>query len=224
MRILVVEDEHRIATSIKKGLELEKFAVDAAFDGTSGFDLASSQEYDLLILDIMLPEIDGLEICRRLRSQNIHTPILILTAKSQVQDKVAGLNLGADDYLTKPFSFEELLARVRALIRRPKQTLDTVLKLNDLSLNTQSFKVKRAGKEIILTSKEFSLLEYLIRHQGQIITKQQIINHVWDYEADILPNTIEVYIRNLRRKIDLPFKSLPPLIHTVRGFGYKMDK
>lgn len=224
MRILVVEDEHRIATSIKKGLEIEKFAVDIAFDGTSGFDLASSEEYDLLILDIMLPEIDGLEICRRLRSQNIHTPILILTAKSQVQDKVAGLNLGADDYLTKPFSFEELLARVRALIRRPKQTLDTILKLKDLTLDTQSFKVKRAGEEIVLTSKEFSLLEYLIRHQGQIVTKQQIINHVWDYEADILPNTIEVYIRNLRRKIDLPFKSLPPLIRTVRGFGYKMDK
>jgi two-component system, OmpR family, response regulator len=224
MRILVVEDEHRIATSIKKGLELEKFAVDIAFDGTSGFDLASGEEYDLLVLDIMLPGIDGLEICRRLRSQNIHTPILILTAKSQVQDKVLGLNLGADDYLTKPFSFEELLARVKALIRRPKQALDTILKLNDLSLDTQSFKVKRKDKEIILTSKEFSLLEYLIRHQGQIVTKQQIINHVWDYESDILPNTIEVYIRKLRRKVDIPFKDIPPLIHTVRGFGYKIGK
>lgn len=224
MRILVVEDEHRIATSIKKGLEMEKFAVDTTFDGISGFDLASSEEYDLLILDIMLPGIDGLEICRRLRSQNIHVPILILTAKSQVQDKVVGLNLGADDYLTKPFSFEELLARVRALIRRPKQTLNTVLKLGDLTLNTQSFKVERSGKEISLTSKEFSLLEYLIRHQDQIIAKQQIINHIWDYDSDILPNTIEVYIRNLRRKVDLPFKGLPSLIHTVRGFGYKIGK
>lgn len=222
MRILVVEDEHRIANSIKKGLEQEHYAVDVAYSGTDGFDLASSEDYDLIVLDLMLPGMDGLEVCRKLREEKNHTPILILTAKGQTQDKVKGLDNGADDYLTKPFSFEELLARMRALSRRPKNSINTVLVVEDLELNTQTFEVKRSGEIIRLSSKEFTLLEYLMRNSGQTLPKQKIINHVWDYDADILPNTVEVYIRNLRRKIDLPFKSKKVLIHTLRGFGYKV--
>lgn len=222
MRILVVEDEHRIANSIKKGLEQERYAVDVAYNGTDGFDLASTEDYDAIILDLLLPGMDGLEVCRKLREEGKHTPILILTAKGQIQDKVTGLDSGADDYLTKPFSFEELLARVRALIRRPKNSLPIVLTVEDLQLNTQNFEVKRGKQKIQLSSKEFSLLEYLMRHVHQTLTKEQIISHVWDYDADILPNTVEVYIRNLRRKIDLPFKDKKALLHTVRGFGYKI--
>lgn len=222
MRILVVEDEHRIANSIKKGLEQERYAVDVAYNGTDGFDLASTEDYDAIILDLLLPGMDGLEVCRKLRKEGKHTPILILTAKGQIQDKVTGLDSGADDYLTKPFSFEELLARVRALIRRPKNSLPIVLTVEDLQLNTQNFEVKRGKQKIELSNKEFSLLEYLMRHARQTLTKEQIISHVWDYDADILPNTVEVYIRNLRRKIDLPFKNRKALLHTVRGFGYKI--
>jgi DNA-binding response OmpR family regulator len=223
MRILVVEDEHRIAGNIKKGLEQERYAVDVAYDGTSGFDMADSEEYDLLILDLMLPGMDGLSITKKLREKNNHTPILVLTAKGQIQDKVEGLDSGADDYLTKPFSFEELLARIRALARRPAVTLSTALTVGDLQLDPVSFEVKRGEHNIPLSSKEFSLLEYLMRHQGQIVTKEQIINHVWDYDADVLPNTVEVYIRNLRNKIDLPYKNSEQLIKTVRGFGYRIS-
>jgi len=222
MRILVVEDEHKIANSIKKGLEQEAYAVDLAFTGTDGFDLASTEEYDLIILDIMLPGIDGVELCRRLREQGIHTPVLMLTAKGQVADKVTGLDSGADDYLAKPFAFEELLARIRALSRRPQNSLGSVLSVEDLQLDTVTFEVKRDTKNIQLSSKEFALLEYLLRHPNQIVSKEQIMNHVWDYEADILPNTIEVYIGYLRGKIDKPFKDKPSLIHTVRGFGYRL--
>ena len=224
MRILLVEDEHRIANTIKRGLEQEKYAVDVAYDGDTGLDLAFGEDYDLLILDRMLPGMDGLEICRQLREKNIHTPILLLTAKSQIQDKVEGLDSGADDYLTKPFSFEELLARIRALIRRPKKTLDVVLKIADLSLNTKTYQVIRDEKNIQLSTKEFSMLEYLMRHAQTTVTKEQIIQHVWDYDADILPNTVEVNIKNLRKKIDQPFPDHPPLIQTVRGFGYKIGK
>lgn len=222
MRILVVEDEHRIANSIKKGLEQERYAVDVAFNGTDGFDLASTEDYDVIILDLLLPGMDGLEVCRKLREEGKHIPILILTAKGQTQDKVTGLDSGADDYLTKPFSFEELLARIRALIRRPKNSLPVVLTVEDLQLNTQNFEVKRGKQKIQLSSKEFTLLEYLVRHARQTLTKEQIISHVWDYDADILPNTVEVYVRNLRRKIDLPFNDKKALLHTVRGFGYKI--
>jgi len=224
MRILVVEDEHHIASSIKKGLEQERYAVDIAYNGGEGYDLAATEDYDLVVLDLLLPEMDGLEICRQLRKKNIHTPILILTAKGQVQDKVAGLDCGADDYLTKPFSFEELLARIRALGRRPKEMLNSLLSVSNLTLDTKTYEVKRGGRLISLSSKEFSFLEYLISHPNQILTKEQIINHVWNYEADILPNTVEVYIRNLRHKIDFPFKNSPPLIHTIRGFGYRIGK
>lgn len=222
MKILVVEDEHRIAASIKKGLELEKYAVDTAYTGTDGYDLAISEEYDCIVLDLMLPGMNGIEVCTRLRSENIHTPIIMLTAKGQLQDKLSGLNSGADDYLTKPFAFEELIARIRALVRRPKKTVSAVLELGTLSLNTTTYEVKRSGRIISLSSKEFSLLEYLLRHANTVVTKDQIISHVWDYEADILPNTVEVYVKNLRSKIDVPFAGEKALIQTVRGFGYKL--
>jgi len=222
MRILVVEDEHLIANSIKKGLEQEKYAVDVAYAGNQGFDLASTEDYDLLILDLMLPEMDGLTICKELRAKQIHTPILMLTAKGQIQDKVLGLDSGADDYLTKPFSFEELLARIRALGRRPKNGLDTILTVEDLRLDPKNFSLTRNDKPIQLSSKEFSLLEYLMRHAGKILTKEQIINHVWDYDSDILPNTVEVYIKNLRNKIDTSGEK--PLINTIRGFGYRLGE
>ena len=224
MRILVVEDEHKIAQSIKKGLEQEALAVDIAYTGTDGFDLAATEDYDLIILDILLPGMDGMEMCRRLRAQEIQVPILMLTAKGQVEDKVNGLNTGADDYLTKPFAFEELLARVRALVRRPPQTTMSTMTVEDLQLQTNTFMVTRAGKNISLTSKEFALLEYFMRHANQILTKDQIIGHVWDYDAEVLPNTVEVYIGYLRNKIDKPFPGQPQLIHTARGFGYRLGK
>lgn len=222
MRILVVEDEHKIANAIQKGLKQESYAVDVAYDGESGFDLASTEEYDLIILDLMLPKMDGLQVCKNLRTQHNHVPILILTAKGQVEDKVTGLDAGADDYLPKPFAFEELLARVRALSRRPRNAQETILKFDDLELNTNTYEVVRQQKKIKLSKKEYSLLEYLLRNANKIVTKDQITQHVWDYEADILPNTVEVYIGYLRRKIDKAFPKASQLIHTVRGFGYKL--
>jgi len=173
-------------------------------------------------LDRLLPGMDGLEICKKLRAQEIHIPILMLTAKGQLMDKVEGLNSGADDYLTKPFAFEELLARIKALIRRPKNTLNNILQVEDLTLNTDTYEVKRDSAQIILSSKEFALLEYLMRHQNRTLTKVQIINHVWSYDANILPNTVEVFIGYLRNKIDRPFKDKNNLIQTIRGFGYKI--
>lgn len=222
MRILVVEDEHRIANAIKKGLEQEKYAVDVAYTGNDGFDLAATEDYDLILLDLLLPGMDGVAITRDLRKKQIHTPILMLTAKGQIRDKVEGLDSGADDYMTKPFSFEELLARIRALIRRPKKSLSEVLRIADLELNTVTYEVKRGKQPINLSNKEFALLEYLMRHGRTVVTKDHIISHVWDYEADILPNTVEVYIRNLRNKVDNPFPQERALIQTVRGFGYKI--
>lgn len=224
MRILVIEDEHKIAASIKKGLEQESYAVDLAYDGQAGCDLAVAESYDLIILDLMLPLMDGLQVTSKLRREKIHTPILVLTAKGQVSDKIAGLNSGADDYLTKPFAFDEMLARVRALTRRPKQMLPSILTYADLSLNPVTFTVTRGNQQINLTSKEFAMLEYLLRHPNQILTKDQIIAHIWDYDADVLPNTVEVYIGYLRQKIDRPFPKLAPLIQTVRGFGYKIGR
>lgn len=221
MRILVIEDEHKIATSVKKGLEQESFAVDLAYDGKTGFDLASTEDYDLIVLDLMLPEMNGMEVCSKLREQKIHIPILMLTARGEVGDRVDGLNAGADDYLIKPFAFEELLARIKALSRRPKDSLGTVLQVEDLSLNTVNYEVKRGDNNIKLSSKEFALLEYLMRHPNQVVAKEQIITHVWDYDSDILPNNVEVYIGYLRSKVDKPFKE-QTLIHTVRGFGYKL--
>ena len=224
MRILVVEDEHKIAQSIKKGLEQESYAVDLAFSGNDGYDFASTEEYDVIILDIMLPNLSGIEIAKKLRIENNHTPILMLTAKGELDDKVDGLDSGADDYLTKPFAFEELLARIRALLRRPQQVSQSILAFADITLDPKSYLVKRAGKEIHLSSKEFALLDYLLRHPNQIVTKDQIINHVWNYDADVLPNTVEVYIGYLRNKIDKPFPEKKTLIQTVRVFGYKLEE
>ena len=224
MRILVIEDEPKIAKAIKQGLELKGYAVDMVHDADSGFAYASDPDYDLIVLDRMLPgRMDGAEVCRELRSNNIVTPIIMLTAKGTIGDRVDGLNSGADDYLVKPFSFDELIARVRALLRRPPVTVGSTLKLADLSLDPQSYVVKRGSKQIKLSKKEFALLEYLMHHPGQVITKDMIVSHIWNEEADILPNTIEVYIGYLRNKIDRPFKDKKPLIHTMRGFGYKLD-
>lgn len=224
MKLLLVEDEHKIASSIKKGLEQESYTVDVVYDGTTGLDLALTEDYDLIILDRLLPEIDGLEICKQLREKGNHTPVLMLTAKGQLQDRIEGFNAGADDYLVKPFAFEELLVRIRALVRRPKKSVSNILSCADLSLDTDAFEVKRNNKHIQLSNKEFSLLEYLLHHQNKILTKEQIIAHVWNYDADILPNTVEVYMGYLRNKIDKQFLNQPKLIHTVRGFGYKIGE
>ncbi len=224
MRILVVEDEHKIAAAIKKGLTQESFAVDTVFDGDDGMDNALSEEYDLVILDRMLPgSYDGIGIIKEMRKQGVHTPVLFVTAKDTIGDRVDGLDAGADDYLVKPFAFEELLARVRALLRRPQDNLNPVLKYADLELDPASYSVKRAGKLVELTSKEFALLEYLMRNPERTLTKDNIITHVWDYDADVLPNTVEVYIGYLRNKIDKNHKS-KPLIHTKRGFGYMLGE
>lgn len=224
MKILIVEDEHKIANSIKKGLEQEAVVADVAYDGEAGLDLATTADYDVIILDLMLPKISGLEVCKKLRAADIHIPILILTAKGEIDDKVEGLNSGADDYLVKPFAFTELLARVKALNRRPPKSTGAILKLEDLSLNTLTYEVKRGNAMINLSKKEYVLLEYMMRHPNITLTKDQLINNVWDYEADILPNTVEVYIGYLRNKIDNPFKDRPGLIQTIRGFGYKIGQ
>lgn len=216
MKILIVEDEHKIANSIKRGLMQETWAADVAYDGEEGYDMASSEDYDVIILDIMLPKMDGLEITRKLRKEENHTPILILTARGELGDKVEGLDNGADDYLVKPFAFEELLARVKALARRPKQTNTEELKVKSLTLNSNNFEVKKDGKTLELSRKEFALLEYLMRNAGHVVSKENIIAHVWDYESDILPNTVEVFVGYLRSKIG------SDLIKTVRGFGYKV--
>ncbi len=220
MRILLIEDEHKIAQALKRGLEQEAYAVDVLYEGIQGMARALRGNYDLLILDRMLPGVaDGLEICRAIRKAGLHQPVLVLTAKDATADRVDGLDDGADDYLSKPFSFEELLARIRALLRRPNQTLGTSLKVADLELRPDTFTVQRDGKTIQLSNKEFALLEYFMRNPDRILTKDQIIKHVWDFDADILPNTVEAFVASLRQKVDRPFPQ--PLLHTVRGFGYK---
>ena len=218
MRILVIEDEKKITDFIKRGLKEEGYAVDVAYDGQEGEFLAKTNEYDLILLDLMLPKVDGLSVCKNLRASGILTPIIMLTAKSAVEDRVEGLDAGADDYLTKPFAFEELLARIRALTRRPRPALGPVLEAKGLILDSKNFTVKRSGKTVNLSAKEFALLEYLLRNKGKVLTKEKIIAHVWDYDADILRNTVEVNIKNLRRKL-----GRPELIQTRRGFGYKID-
>lgn len=223
MRILVVEDEHKIAGAIKKGLEQESFAVDIAYEGSEAIASATTTDYDLILLDIMLPGlVDGVDVCKEIRREAVHVPILMLTAKDAVPDRIRGLNAGADDYLAKPFAFEELLARIRALLRRPEKLQKDILRIADLKLDTTTYAVTRAGKPVKLSKKEYALLEYLMRNQNQILSKDTIINHVWDYDADVLLNTVEVYIRYLRNKIDAPFSG-PTLLHTVRGFGYKLE-
>lgn len=223
MKILVIEDEHKIAQSIKEGLEQETYAVDVCYDGEDGYNSALYDEYDLILLDIMLPGMDGVEVCKKLRAESIHTPILMLTAKNQAKDIVKGLDVGADDYLAKPFSFEVLLARVRAILRRPHDKLGEILKVEDLTLNTISHEVRRGKTKIKLSAKEFALLEYLMRNKNKVLTKNNIMSHIWDFDADILTNNLEVFISYLRAKIDKPFKG-PNLIETVHGFGYRISE
>jgi DNA-binding response OmpR family regulator len=220
MRILVVEDEHKIANAVKQGLEQHAYAVDVSYDGDDGLAMATTEPYDLIILDRMLPgSVDGIGILQRLRADRNHTPVLLLTAKDKVLDRAQGLNAGADDYLVKPFAFVELIARVRALLRRPQQAVDTSLVYDDIVLDVEQMSVERAGRPINLTAREFALLEYLMRSPKRVLTKDKIMQHVWNYDADILPNTVEVYIGYLRNKIDKPFDG-PNVINTKRGFGY----
>jgi len=218
MRILIVEDEKKVADFIKRGLKEEGYSVDVAYDGEEGYFQATSNEYDAIILDLMLPKMDGITLCKRLRTERISTPILMLTAKDSVKDKVTGLDAGANDYLTKPFAFEELLARVRALLRKSETAVPTKLQIGDLILDLLTHKVSRAGKEIALTNKEYALLEYLMRNTGSIVTRTMISEHVWDINFDTFSNVIDVYVNYLRKKIDKGHKK--KLIHTIRGRGY----
>lgn len=222
MRILLVEDDTAIARSLKEGLEDEAYAVDIAHDGSEGYRTAVTDDYDVIILDIMLPGMNGYEVCRALRNDGNKTPILMLTARDAERDIVEGLDTGADDYLAKPFSFDVLLARIRALLRRPNEKLEEIIQVGDLKLDPSSKRVTRASQEISLTAKEYGVLEYLMRNKGKVLSKEQIISHVWDFDADVLPNNVELFIMFLRRKIDKPFKS--KLIHTVSGFGYKLEE
>jgi DNA-binding response OmpR family regulator len=221
MKVLIIEDEDKIATALKRGLEREGYAVDLTANSDEGLEAAMSGDYNLIILDRMLPgQMEGVELCQYLRAQKVHTPIIMLTAKDSVDDKIAGLNSGADDYLVKPFAYEELVARMRALLRRPEEALSTVLTVGDLTLNTTTYEVRRSGKLISLSNKEYTLLNYLMRHENQVLSKNNIIGHVWNFDADILDNTVEVYIGYLRTKLEKSFRG-PTLIHTIRGFGYR---
>ena len=221
MRILVVEDEHKLAGVLKRGLEEHGFAVDVAYDGEDGLALATVTPYDLLVLDIMLPNVDGLRLCQKLRAQNIHMPVLMLTARDAVDDRVAGLDCGADDYLTKPFAFRELLARIRALLRRDACVArDPMLRIADLQIDTVSHEVRRAGKVIELTSKEYSILEYFARNPNRVLTRTQIAEHVWDFDFVSMSNLIDVYIGYLRRKLGDDRE--PRLLRTIRGTGYQL--
>lgn len=224
MRILIVEDEEKLAVSLKKGLEKEGYAVDYIMDGESGERriVINHKDYDLVILDLMLPGKDGFQICRSVREQHITTPILVLTARDATDDKVAALDAGADDYLVKPFSFEELMARVRALLRRPEQALPNQLVVHDLILDTTTRKVTRKDKEINLTLKEFNLLEYLMRNADQVLTREQILDHLWDFAFDSFSNVVDVHIKNLRKKIDGNYNE--KLLETIRGVGYRIKK
>lgn len=220
MRILIVEDERRLSNIIKKGLAEDGFAVDQAFDGEEGQYLAESEQYDLIILDIMLPKIDGLQLCQALRKKNITTPVLLLTAKSTTEDKVAGLDSGADDYITKPFSFIEFRSRVHALIRRNHQESSPVLKVENLEVNPLKHTVKRGKKTINLTPKEFAILEFLLRHRSEVINRTMITEHVWDYNFDSMSNVVDVFVASLRKKVDGGFRI--KLIQTIHGVGYKI--
>lgn len=218
MRLLVIEDETSLLKIIAKRLKEEGYSVDAVTNGREGENFIYSTDYDCIILDIMIPIIDGLTLLRRIRAKKISTPVLLLTAKDSIEDRVIGLDTGADDYLIKPFSFDELLARVRALLRRQKEKRDIVLSVDDLKLDTVTREVKRGDKLIELTSKEYSILEYFLKNKNRVLTKSQIAEHVWNYDFEYNSNIVEVYIRYLRRKIDENFKN--KLIHTIRGGGY----
>jgi DNA-binding response OmpR family regulator len=220
MRILVVDDDRRLCAVIKRGLLEEAYAVDLAYDGEEGEYLAEINPYDLIILDIMLPNKDGIEVCRELRAKKINTPILMLTAKDTVEDRVKGLDTGADDYLVKPFAFNELLARVRALLRREAMSKSPELRVGDLTLNTLTRQVWRGQRPIELTAKEYVILEYFMRHPNVVVTRTMVEEHAWDYDFDSLSNLVDVYMRRLRRKIDNEGED--SLIQTLRGAGYRL--
>jgi len=222
MRILIVEDDRDLGEFIGKGLREERYAVDLAADGEEGLELAGENPYQLIILDIMLPKLDGLTVCRRLRANGNTTPILLLTARDSIQDRVSGLDTGADDYLTKPFAFVELLARVRALMRRGGPQHLTRLKAADLELDPASRRAWRAGREITLTNKEYALLEFFLRNKNRVLTRTAIIQHVWDLSYDPMTNIVDAHVRALRAKMDRDFS--PPLITTVRGAGYMLEE
>jgi len=222
LRILLVEDNRPLIGIIEKRLCEEGYSVDSCIDGDEGLGFADSYDYDLAILDIMLPKVSGFEILKAIKSRNPLTPVLLLTAKDSVSDKVAGLDAGADDYLVKPFAFDELLARARALLRRQTDIESSVLSIADLSLDLLTRKVQRGSKEIVLTAKEFALLEYLLRNKQRVLTRGQIADHVWNYSFDSGTNIVDVYIRYLRRKID--DEESPKLIQTIRGVGYALKE
>ena len=220
MRILVVEDNHRLSSSLKMNLAHEGYSVDTAYDGQEGQDLAELAPYDLIILDVLLPAKDGFEVCRGLRRRRIHTPILLLTARDSVDDRVQGLDCGADDYLVKPFAMRELLARLRALLRRQQPYQPGRLEMGSLVVDPITHTVERAGKPIELTPKEFALLEFMLHHHNQVVTREMIEQHIWNYDFECESNVIDVYVRRLRRKIDDPFPV--KLLTTVRGIGYRL--
>lgn len=221
MRLLLIEDDRRVASFVQKGLEAERYKVEVAADGEQGIEMALTGLYDLILLDILLPARNGIDVCRSLRERGIRTPILMLTAKDTLEDKVTGLGAGADDYLTKPFAFEELLARIQALLRRPGGLeLAPALEALDLVLDKNTHEVTRAGRPIELTRTEFILLEYLMRRPNRVLSRAMIMDQVWDYQHDPSTNVVDVYIRRLRRKIDHGFGC--KLIHTVRGAGYML--
>jgi len=221
MRVLVVEDEVKMARAIRRGLEQEGYAVDTAADGDQGWFQASEHPYDAIVLDVMLPDVDGFEVCRRLRAAGRWAPVLLLTARDAVPDRIDGLDAGADDYLVKPFAFGELLARVRALVRRGAMARPVVLTCGDVALDPAAHTVTRAGQPVELSPREFALLEFLLRHPGEVVTRTAILEHVWDYDYDGLSNVVDVYVGYLRRKLEQPFGRT--LIRTVRGVGYALD-
>jgi DNA-binding response OmpR family regulator len=222
MRILVVEDEEKLAESLREGLTAEGYAVDCSYTGTDGLNTlrVGRSEYDLVILDIMLPGIDGLEICRQARTSDIKTPILLLTARDGINDRVLGLDAGADDYLGKPFAFTELLARIRSLLRRPPLSVDPIIIVRDLEMDTAARTVRRAGMDIQLTTKQFALLEYFTRNAGKVLSREDIISHSWDFAFDSYSNLVDAHIKNLRKRIDT--NPHDPLFETIRGTGYRL--
>lgn len=218
MRILLIEDEVKLSSFVKRGLVAERYAVDVATDGRSGLDLAETYQYDLIVLDLMLPGLDGTELLRRIRKENSSVPVLILSARDSVDDKVSHMERGADDYLTKPFAFAELLVRIKALMRRGPVNRASTIRINNLELDRLSQQVKRGGERIDLTSKEYALLEYLMSNAGRVLSRNMIIEHVWDQSFDGITNIVDVYIRHLRNKVDDGYE--PKLLQTVRGVGY----